>query len=96
MAFDFKMRLIGYYTGPKQVMKPEESFVEESKELARKFEKTITYLHDDPQVDDSIKAVIDARTVFVFKNEDGTLYAYFSRMRTGNFTPISLLKRQRE
>lgn len=89
MAFDFKMRLIGYYTGPKQVMKPEESFVEESKELARKFEKTITYLHDDPQVDDSIKAVIDARTVFVFKNEDGKLYAYFTTEKTARITSVT-------
>lgn len=89
MAFDFKMRLIGYYTGPKQEMKPEESFVEESKELARKFEKTITYLHDDPQVDDSIKAVIDARTVFVFKNEDGKLYAYFTTEKTARITSVT-------
>lgn len=89
MAFDFKMRLIGYYTGPEQVMKPEESFVEESKRLACKFEKTIAYLHDDPLADESIKAVIEARTVFVFKDEDGKLYAYFTTEKTARITKVA-------
>ena len=89
MAFDFKMRLIGYYTGPEQVMKPEESFVEESKRLACKFEKTIAYLYDDPLADESIKAVIEARTVFVFKDEDGKLYAYFTAEKTARITKVA-------
>ena len=89
MAFDFKMRLIGYYTGTEQVMKPEESFVEESKRLACKFEKTIAYLHDDPLADESIKAVIEARTVFVFKDEDGKLYAYFTTEKTARITKVA-------
>lgn len=93
MEFNFKMRLLGYYTSPNQVMKPEEELVDDAKVLADLLGKSIDMLYQNPLVDDTMKSVITSRTVFVFKGEeDGHLYGYFTTDRIARISNVRYQK----
>ena len=50
-TFNSKIRLLGYYNYPNQVMKPETEYVEEAKELVRLLTSSINSLLSNPETD---------------------------------------------
>ena len=73
MKSETKIRLLGYYSQPNQIMKPESERIEEANELAPLLGDSIQSLYQNPETDEELKRVILATTVFVFKDEDGNL-----------------------
>lgn len=57
-TFNSKIRLLGYYNYPNQVMKPETEYVEEAKELARLLTSSINSLLTNPETDEYLKTII--------------------------------------
>lgn len=72
-----KMRLIGFYNKPDQNMKPEERNPEAAELLASSLKKSFKSLLDNPSVDDVFRSVLKGKSVFVLKDENGKLYAYY-------------------
>ena len=93
MINDKKIRLLGYYSGPNQVLYPERERVQEAKELAPLLEVSIDSLSQNPDTDDDIKRAILKPTVFVFKDEDDNLVAYFTRDKNARLTGVQYNKR---
>ena len=83
-----KIRLLGYYNFPYQTMNPETERIEEAQELAPLLELSIQSLYDNPNTEDELKQVIMSPSVFVFKNEEGNLYAYFTKDKTARITGV--------
>ena len=70
MINEMKIRLLGYYCKPNQILYPETERVQEANALAPLLEASIESLFQNPETDDDIKRVIQKPTVFVFKAED--------------------------
>jgi len=83
-----KVRLLGYYSRPNQIMKPESERIEEANELAPLLCNSIQSLYQNPETDEELKKVILAPTVFVFKNEAGNLVAYFTKDKIARVTGV--------
>ena len=88
MEFNKIIRLLGYYNFPNQKMNPESERVEEAKQLAPLLERSIDSLSQNPNTDDDLKNVIKTPAVFVFKDEDGHLCAYFTKDKTAKLTGV--------
>ena len=82
------IRLLGYYNFPNQVMKPESELVEEANEMAPLLSLSIQSLMDNPNTDEELKQVIQTPTVFVFKNEEGKLIAYYTKDKIVRLTNV--------
>lgn len=88
MVSDMKIRLLGYYSKPNQILYPEKERVQEAKDLAPLLEASIDSLFQNPDTDEDIKRVILRPTVFVFKDEDGNLVAYFTKDKIARLTGV--------
>ena len=88
MESNKKIRLLGYYNFPNQKMNPESERVEEAKQLAPLLERSIDSLSQNPNTDDDLKNVIKTPAVFVFKDEDGHLCAYFTKDKSARLTDV--------
>lgn len=88
MANDMKVRLLGYYSKPNQVLYPEQERVLEANELAPLLESSIDSLLQNPDTDEDIKAAILRPSVFIFKDEDSQLIAYFTRDKIVRLTAV--------
>lgn len=86
--FNFKIRLLGYYNFPNQTMKPEEAYVNDAEELAPLLRMSLESVKDNPCADDYIKDVIDNPAVFIFKDEENKLYAYFTGTGIARITNV--------
>ena len=91
-TFKYKLRLLGYYHFPNQVMKPETEFVEEAKELARLLTSSINSLLTNAETDDYLKDIIKDGAVFIFKDEQSKLYGFFSKDNTARLTNVKFSK----
>lgn len=83
-----KIRLLGYYNFPNQKMNPENERVEDAQYLAPLLESSINSLYLNPDTDEDLKAAIEAPTVFIFKDEEGKLYAFFSKDKLARVTGV--------
>lgn len=72
-----KFRILGYYHYPNQDMKPEEDCIQEAMHLAPLLDKSLQSIYQNPETDTLIRGMISSPTVFVFKDEDNQLYAFF-------------------
>lgn len=88
MVSDTKIRLLGYYSKPNQVLYPERERVQEAAELAPLLESSINSLLQNPDADEDIKSAILKPTVFVFKDEDNNLVAYYTRDKNARLTVV--------
>lgn len=83
MDFNFRLRLIGYYTGEKQNMNPEKRFPAEAKELAGLFGKTFSDTFSSVDIDQirdkKFIESLSSNTVYIFMDEDKNLYAYYPK-----------------
>lgn len=82
------IRLLGYYCKPNQILYPETERVQEANALAPLLEASIESLFQNPETDDDIKRVIQKPTVFVFKAEDASLLAYYTRDKIARLTGV--------
>lgn len=83
-----KVRLLGYYSKPNQVLYPEQERVLEANELAPLLESSIDSLLLNPNTDEEIKTAILRPSVFIFKGEDSGLIAYFTRDKNVRLTAV--------
>ena len=90
---NIKIRLLGYYSFPNQKMNPESERVEEANKLAPLFESSILSLYKNPETDEELKKAIESPTVFVFKDEEGNLCAYFTKDKTVRITGVEYNRR---
>lgn len=89
---DKKVRLLGYYHFPNQTMKPEINCKDEAKELAPLLEKSLNSLLFNNDVDDELKEMINTPSVFIFKDESGHLYGYFTKDKNARITDVKYNK----
>ena len=76
-TFDKKMRLIGYYNRPNQTMHQESNFVEDAEYLAVLMKKSFDSLRKKEEIDPVFKSILNGKTVFILKDEDNNLFAYY-------------------
>ena len=88
MATDMKIRLLGYYSKPNQILYPETEREQEAKELAPLLEASVNSLLLNPETDEEIRRVIQVPTVFIFKDENGSLVAYYTRDKIARLTNV--------
>ena len=88
MVGEMKLRLLGYYSNPNQVLYPERERMQEANELAPLLETTIDQLLINPDTDEEIKSVIKVPTVFIFKDGNGNLIAYYTRDKIARLTNV--------
>ena len=72
-----KMRLIGYYNKPNQSMHEETEFVEEAACLAERLKISFDSLRNNSLTDAIFKSLLNSNAVFILKDRDNNLYAYF-------------------
>lgn len=72
-----KFRLIGFYNKPNQNMYEELVFVEEATELAKLLGSSINSIVSNNKTDSLFRSIIKSNTIFIFKNEDNELAAYY-------------------
>lgn len=77
MNFKNKVRMIGFYNKPNQNMKKEDKYVEEAKELSKLLRISFDYLINNEDVDAIFKSVILSNSVFILKDENNNLLAYY-------------------
>lgn len=77
MNFKNKVRMIGFYNKPNQNMKKEDKYVEEAKELSKLLRISFDYLINNEDVDVIFKSVILSNSVFILKDENNNLLAYY-------------------
>lgn len=87
-----KIRLIGYYTGADKKMKPEQEYVEEARWLAPLLDSSINSLETNPDVDTDFKNVIKGNTIFIFKDENGNLYGFYTTEKIARITHVKYAK----
>lgn len=92
MEYNFKIRLLGFYHFPNQDMKPEMVYVEEARGLARLLSASIGSLVTNPDTDKNLKNIIKDGAVFIFKDEKGNLYGFFTKNRTARITGVKYSK----
>lgn len=92
MNFDFKIKLIGYYTGEKQNMNPEKRFQDEAEKLAelleRTFAETFSSIDTDKLGDKRFVESLSSNTVYIFKDEDKNLYAYYPTKQIARLSSV--------
>lgn len=93
MKFDSKLRLIGFYNRPNQNMRPEESFVEEAKTLASLLCISFSSLLTNEDTDSFFKEILTGNTVFILKNEDDWLFAYYPKKQIARISNVVFNKR---
>lgn len=77
MDFKNKVRMIGFYNKPNQTMKTEDKYVEEANELSKLLKISFDYLIKNENVDAIFKSVILGNSVFILKDENNNLLAYY-------------------
>lgn len=83
-----RYRLLGYYSFPNQKMNPESEQVAEAERIAPLLELSIHSLYQNSETDIELKKAIEVPTVFVFKGEDGSLCAYFTKEKIARVTGV--------
>ena len=79
MDFNTKLRIIGFYNKPNQDMKPEDCFVEEANTMASLLSISFSSLLNNEETDTFFKGFIEGNSVFILKNEDNWLLAYYPK-----------------
>lgn len=92
MILPSKIRLIGYYTGINTKMKPEQEYVEEANSLAPLLLKSLSSLETNEDVDNEFKKIITGNTVFIFKDEKGNLYGFYTTEGIARISHVSYVK----
>lgn len=87
-----KYRLLGFYNKPNQSMKEEGEYVEEAKELATLFQKTLSSLLASKDMDPLFASIIKSNAVIILKDEDKNLYAYWTLKRTVRISDVKYVK----
>ena len=72
-----ELRLIGYYNKPNQTMHEETEFVEEAACLAERLKISFDSLRNNSLTDAIFKSILNSNAVFILKDRDNNLYAYF-------------------
>lgn len=88
MDFNAKLRLIGFYNKPDQNMKCEDSFVEEANTLASLLGVSFASLLDNEETDTFFKEVLTGNVVFILKNEDNWLFAYYPKKQIARISRV--------
>ena len=83
-----KLRLIGYYSSQNQKMNPETEKIQEALALAPLLRASIESLWNNPKTDLDFKKTISTPTVFIFKDENGSLSAYFTKDNIARVTGV--------
>ena len=76
-TFNKKMRLIGYYNKSNQTMYEENKYIEEARHLADLLNKSFISLRKNKAIDSIFKSILNSNAVFILKDEEGNLFAYF-------------------
>ena len=92
MDNNFKLRIIGYYTGEKQNMNPEKRFPAEAEELANLFGKTFSDTFSSVEIDQisdkKFVKSLSSNTVYIFQDEDRNLYAYYPKKQIARLSSV--------
>lgn len=72
-----KVRLIGFYNKPNQNMKEENEYIEEAKKFTELFKISFDSLIKNTHIDPVFKSVLIGNTVFILKDEESNLIAYY-------------------
>lgn len=75
--FDKKLRLIGFYNKPNQSMNDEMEDVESAMHLASLLKDSFKTLFNNHKVDALFRSILMGNTVFILKDEENKLYAYY-------------------
>lgn len=96
MNYNLTMKLLGYYSSENQFMKPETRFPDEVVQLATLFKKTF----DETFTEDMLSTIkekqfvedFNGNTVFILRDWDGDLYAYYPREGTARISGVNYRK----
>ena len=89
---NIKLKLIGYYTGENQNMNPEKRFPSEAEELAnllaKTFNETFASVNIDRLNDRTFVESLSSSSVYIFKDEEKNLYAYFPKKQMARLSSV--------
>ena len=88
MKQNYKMRLIGFYNKPNQSMKEETEKTDQAQALATLLKVSFNSLMNDENVDAVFKSVLKGNTVFVLKDENANLIAYYPHRNIVRVTDV--------
>ncbi len=83
-----KFRMLGYYHFPNQKMNPETRYKEEAELLAPLLDASLQSMHENEEVDSTLKEMLSSATVFIFKDEKNNLYSFFTKNKTARLTNV--------
>lgn len=93
-TFNNKMRLIGYYNKSNQTMHEENKYIEEAKHLADLLNKSFISLRKNKATDSIFKSILNSNAVFILKDEEGNLFAYFPCKNIARISNVVYNKRE--
>ncbi len=88
-----KLRLIGFYNKPNQTMSDEITDADSANLLASLLKKSFDDLSQNDKVDAIFKSILLGNTVFVLKDEDSNLYAYYPYKEKAKVTGVKYDKK---
>lgn len=93
MNFNAKLRLIGFYNKPNQDMMPEDCFVKEAETMAALLYTSFSSLLDNKDTDSFFREILTGNTVFILKNEDNWLFAYYPKKQIARISNVIFNKK---
>lgn len=93
MDFNKQLRLIGFYNKPNQTMHKETEFVEEAIELAELLRKSFISIEKNKETDSVFLSIIKGNTVFILKDEDSHLFAFYPYKGIARLTRVKYVKK---
>lgn len=93
MDFNKQLRLIGYYNKPNQTMHEETEFVEEATVLAELLRKSFISIEENKETDTVFLSIIKGNTVFILKDEDSHLFAFYPYKGIARITRVKYVKK---
>lgn len=91
--FDRPMRLIAYYNMPIQTMEEETKYIEAAGRLADLLQISFTVLSHNNKVDPIFRSLLTSNAVFILRDEDYNLYAYYPHKNIARITKVIYNKR---
>lgn len=93
-TFNNKMRLIGYYNKSNQTMHEENKYIEEAKLLADLLNISFESLRKNKTIDSIFRSIINSNAVFILKDKEGNLFAYFPCKNIARISNVVYNKRE--
>ena len=87
-----RLRLIGYYNRPDQDLNSEQLFCAEAENLATLLEESFQRLIQNPKTDQSFRAILQSKAVFILKSTDNRLSAYFPYKNIARLSNVKYIK----